>query len=300
MSVPLVIGWHTSLDSLNVPVHLLEGSNECPAAQVFLKSPMGKAKIKLSQKRLEATRSLLDRLYLVVHGQYLINFIQPGLQWAIDSVVEDMLCLEDILSDCSPEHRSRTGVVIHLGKNTMGRSLEECIAEFAENVKRVIGLTAGCSVRLILETSTKAKNGNDVFYCLENFGKLVYKIKEVLGEEVYLQRIGFCVDTAHIFASGYSIKTRDEVVSFLREWDKHIGVERITLFHLNDSKVGVGCCRDLHEQIGKGMIYSETKEGLGYLLNWCRRSMIPVVIESGGNAGEEWTLLQHTIFSSRE
>jgi deoxyribonuclease IV len=293
MAIPLVIGWHTSLSTIEIPSYFVSGSKAVPAAQVFLKSPMGKASIRISEKVLAAARPLLDQMYLVVHGQYLINFIRPGLEWAIDSVVEDLLYLDAMLDD-SP-NKSRTGVVIHLGKNTIGLSLEECIENFTQNVKTVIERTPDATVRLILETSTRAKNGNDVFYSIENFGKLARKIQEVLGEEVYLQRIGFCVDTAHIFASGYSIKTRDEVRRFLQLWDDHIGVQRITLLHLNDSKVGVGCCRDLHEQLGKGMIYSEKKEGLAFLLEWCRQAMIPVVIESGGNAEEEWSLLRHTI-----
>jgi deoxyribonuclease-4 len=293
MAIPLVIGWHTSMEALDMPIHLVSGDNVLPAAQVFLKSPMGKASIRISEKRLETARSLLDRLYLVVHGQYLINFIRPGIEWAVDSVVEDLLWLDRLMTD-SP-HRSRTGVVIHLGKNVLGFTLEECIEHFTENVKRVVEKTAECGVRLILETSTKAKNGNDVFHSIPNFGKLARRLEEVLGKEVYLKRIGFCIDTAHIFASGHSIKTRDEVRRFLQLWDENIGVQRITLLHLNDSKVGVGCCRDLHEQIGKGMIYSEEREGLAFLLGWCRQAMIPVVMETGGNAEEEWSLLRHTI-----
>jgi deoxyribonuclease-4 len=293
MALPLVIGWHTSMEALDVPIQLVSGDHVLPAAQVFLKSPIRKASIRISEKQLASARSLLDHMYLVVHGQYLINFIDPYVSWAIDSVVEDLLWLDRLMAD-SP-HRSRTGVVIHLGKNVIGFSFEECVEHFTQNVKRVVEKTAECGVRLILETSTKAKNGNDVFHSIHNFGKLARRLKEVLGEEIYLNRIGFCVDTAHIFASGYNIQTRDEVRGFLQLWDEHIGVQRITLLHLNDSKVGVGCCRDLHEQIGKGMIYSETTEGLAFLLGWCRRAMIPVVMETGGNAAEEWSLLRHTI-----
>lgn len=237
---------------------------------------------------METTRSLLDRIYLVVHGSYLINFIKTGIQAAIDSVVEDINLLDSLTPDLN---KSKTGVVIHLGKNTEKYSLEKCIENFCQNVRDVINLTFDKRVRLILETSTKSKNGNDVFWDIKSFGLLASRLKELLGER-YDTRIGFCIDTAHIFASGYDIRTETDVREFLRLWDEHIGVQRITLIHLNDSKVGVGCCRDLHQQLGKGEIYSEDKDGLRFLLQWCRAAMVPVILETGGNIEQEMEVIQ--------
>jgi deoxyribonuclease-4 len=285
----LVLGWHTPLESISevALLHIRHSTPDCPAAQVFFKSPMRYSG--LSKKKVEAVRPLLDSIYLVVHGSYLINFIKPGIKEAIDSVVEDICVLDSI----TPEiNKSRTGVVVHLGKNTEKLSLDECIQFFSQNVREVIEKTSDRKVRLILETSTKSKNGNDVFWDIERFGKLASRIREDLGQDVYDSRIGFCIDTAHIFASGYDIRTESQVREFLGLWDQHIGVQRITLVHLNDSKVGVGCCRDLHQQLGSGQIYSESKEGLVFLLQWCRGAMVPVILETGGNMEEEMELIQ--------
>jgi deoxyribonuclease-4 len=287
----LVLGWHTPLESISevALLHIRHSTPDCAAVQVFFKSPMRYSGVKMSKKKMEDICSLLDSIYLVVHGSYLINFIKPGIQAAIDSVVEDICVLDTLTPE---QNKTRTGVVIHLGKNTEKLSLEECIQFFCKNVREVIEKTFDKKVRLILETSTKAKNGNDVFWDIENFGRLSSQLKEELGEEVYNSRIGFCIDTAHIFASGYDIRTEDQVREFLRIWDRNIGVQRITLLHLNDSKVGVGCCRDLHQQLGKGQIYSETTEGLGFLLEWCRKAMVPVILETGGNMEEEMEMIQ--------
>jgi deoxyribonuclease-4 len=226
--------------------------------------------------------------YLVVHGSYLINFIKTGQEKQVQSVVDDILFLDSVVEEVN---KSRTGVVIHLGKNTEHLTVEECIQNFIINVKEVLQKTFAQKVRLILETSTKTKNGNDVFWDIRVFGQLVSKMREEIGEDLYRERIGFCVDTAHVFASGYDIRTKEGVREFLSLWDREIGVERISLLHLNDSKVGVGCCRDLHEQIGKGCLYAEEKEGLRYLLEWCRGAFIPVILETGGNLVEELELL---------
>jgi endonuclease IV len=72
-------------------------------------------------------------------------------------------------------------------------------------------------------------------------------------------------------------------------------MNEITLFHLNDSKVDLGCCRDLHEQIGSGLIYKDKTCGLKALLEFSTNNDIPIIIESGGNQSLEIELIQNLI-----
>jgi deoxyribonuclease-4 len=224
----------------------------------------------------------LDRVYLVVHSPFNLNLIKPGVEWMVDAIKKDL----QLVNHAVPlDTRSRTGVVVHLGKNTEQLSFDECVEHFSRNVEQILSQTDNLESRLILETSVKSKN--DMFWSVESLGKLSQRLKSLLGQEVYDSRIGYCIDTAHVFASGYDIRTEDGMREYLRLFDDHIGVKRVTLLHLNDSKVGLGCCRDLHQQLGKGELYSEETSGVKYLLEWCQGAMVPVILETGGDWEEE-------------
>lgn len=299
----LTIGWHTTISpsiihgvKFNEETHKSLESKYGISAQIFLKSPMrvGKSKFALTDS-LKVKQYLENNdIYLVVHGQYLINFIKNDIEWATKSVIEDIKLLDNMIPE---DKKDKTGVIIHMGKNVNKESIETCIQNFYTNVKKVIDETSECKVKLILETSTKTKNGNDIFYDIPTFGKLKTYLQEHLTDEQF-KRLGFCIDTAHIFASGYNIKTAENVEDFISLWDTHIGIDNITLFHLNDSKVGLGCCRDLHEQIGKGLIYEQSKDGLKRLLNFATDNNIPVVIESGGDQLTELKLIKEILTNS--
>jgi apurinic endonuclease APN1 len=292
----LTLGWHTTISpsiihgiKFNEETHKNNESDYKMAAQIFLKSPMKVGKSKFLQKDCDIVKNYVaeNNVYLVVHGQYIINFIKTDNDWALNSVIDDIKTLDQMVQD-----KSKTGVIIHMGKNMNKDTIEKCIENFYKNVKEVIDKTRECQVKLILETSTKTKNGNDIFHNIETFGKLKTYLKSNLSKEDY-SRIGYCIDTAHVFASGYDIKTKESFEDFISLWDTH--VNEITLFHLNDSKVGLGCCRDLHEQIGNGLIYSDNKDGLKSLLEFAQNNDIPIIIESGGDQDTEMKLIQELL-----
>lgn len=296
----LTIGWHTSIApsiihgmKFNEETHKSLESDFNISAQIFLKSPMkvGKSKFILSDALKVKEYLANNDIYLVVHGQYLINFIKNDIEWATKSVIEDIKLLDNMIPD---NQKERTGVIIHMGKNVNKESIEQCIENFYINVKKVIDETQNCKVKLILETSTKTKNGNDIFHDIPTFGKLKMYLQEHLTTEQF-KRLGFCIDTAHIFASGYNISSSENFEDFMSLWDTHIGIDNITLFHLNDSKVGLGCCRDLHEEIGKGLIYTNQKDGLKSLLQFCQTNNIPIVIESGGDQLTELQIIKEIL-----
>lgn len=291
----LILGWHTSINpSITNGIYFNEESlGDLPirtAAQIFLKPPMKVSTTKITEEQIKETKRYIERndVYLVVHGQYLLNFIREGstIQWARKSLIDDLRTLNKI---------TNTAVVIHLGKNVTKDSNVQCIKNFTDNIRNVIDNTMDCNVKIILETSTKTKGPSDIFHKIETFGELKKSIEKDLGKELFKKRIGFCIDTCHIFASGYNIKTKESFERWMSLWDTYIGIEHITLFHLNDSKGGEGCCRDLHEQIGSGLIYSEETSGLKALINFAKNNEIPVIIESGGNQDIELKLINSLI-----
>lgn len=294
MSEKLTIGWHTTISPSIIgglksieQVHSTCKSSYNIAAQIFLKSPMRACSCKFTKELLDKTLDYCrqNNIFIVVHGQYILNFIKKDIDWATQSLINDIEIVECI-SPC------KTGVVIHMGKNTDKYSIDECIENFYHNIKIVLNSTKQCKSMIILETSTKTKNGNDIFYDISTFGKLTNYLKNNLTADEY-DRIGYCIDTAHIFASGYDIRTRSGFNSFMELWNTRIG--KLTVFHLNDSKVGLSCCRDLHEQIGKGFIYSEHRDGLQALLEYALKNSVPIILETAGEQTEEMTLIQSLI-----
>jgi deoxyribonuclease-4 len=253
---------------------------------------------KITEEQIAETKRyiFLNDVTLFCHGQYLLNFIREGttIQWARKSLIDDLRTLNKIAFN-----QSNTGVVIHLGKNVTKDSNIQCIKNFTDNIRNVIDNTMDCNVKIILETSTKTKGPSDIFHKIETFGELKKSIEKDLGKELFKKRIGFCIDTCHIFASGYNIKTKESFDEFMSLWDTHIGIEHITLFHLNDSKGGEGCCRDLHEQIGSGLIYSEETSGLKALLHFAKNNEIPIISETGGNQDVEIKLINSLLFEAK-
>ena len=290
----LCFGWHTTTtgkDKVISGIRFNQEAVQCSeyrvAAQIFLKSPMKvSSQSKWTPQLLSQTRKYVgdNNVYLVVHGQYIINFCRNKREigWAIDSVVEDLNTLKEMIPIDS---HAKTGVVIHLGKNVNKLREEDCINNFVENVQEVLRRHQS-DLQLILETSTKTKNGSDIFHDITVLGRLKKQLQETLSETDF-KRIGYCVDTAHVFASGYDIRTEESFQQFLDIWDQAIGLERITLFHLNDSKVDLCCCRDLHEEIGTGYIYKDTKSGLRALLEYCTKFSVPIISETGGDRDRE-------------
>jgi deoxyribonuclease-4 len=89
--------------------------------------------------------------------------------------------------------------------------------------------------------------------------------------------VAVCVDTCHIFAAGYDLRTRDEYERTIDSLLEHVGLENVAAFHLNDSKKGLGSRVDRHEHIGEGMLGLAPFE---FLLNDDRFARVPKVLET--------------------
>ena len=99
----------------------------------------------------------------------------------------------------------------------------------------------------------------------------------VLGQVRDLRRLGVCFDTCHAFAAGYPFASQAEYEATFREFDRVIGLRRLKLFHLNDSKKPLGSRVDRHEHIGKGCLGLEP---FRRLLNDPRFQKTPMILET--------------------
>jgi len=94
--------------------------------------------------------------------------------------------------------------------------------------------------------------------------------------------IGVCLDTAHVFASGYDLRTSAAVKKTMRQFDKTIGLDRLVLIHANDSKIALGEKKDRHEHIGKGKI---GRAGFAALVSHPRLKDVNMVVETPSPEG---------------
>jgi len=142
------------------------------------------------------------------------------------------------------------------------------------------GTSAGSEVvPLLLENTAGA--GGTIGRSLEELSTIL----EALDKTEIGVRPGICLDTQHLWASGVSYSTPDEVDHLLHRVEKLIGLDRLGCIHLNDSKTPLGSERDRHENLGKGMI---GEHSLALLIGHPKLQSVPVILEvPGGGSGPD-------------
>lgn len=157
-------------------------------------------------------------------------------------------------------------VVMHPGSHG-GDGVETGLERFVAGMDRALG--AGFDdVMLLIETTAGQGTG---------LGASFEELDYIRRTSQFPERIGFCVDTCHIFAAGYDLRTSEVYEQTMNELDQKLGVGNVKFFHLNDSKKGLGSRVDRHEHIGQGMI---GLEGFRNLMNDARFANLPMTLET--------------------
>lgn len=132
-----------------------------------------------------------------------------------------------------------------------------------------------------------ARTPEKTLFIMENAGtrKIGLALEEIgaLTKRVKSPRFKVCLDTCHLFTAGYDIRTKEKLDSFLKEFDAKVGIERLELWHANDSRDPIGSFRDRHENIGEGAI---GLEAFRVLANHPVAKKFPFVLEVPGFDGE--------------
>jgi deoxyribonuclease-4 len=98
------------------------------------------------------------------------------------------------------------------------------------------------------------------------------------------KRLGICLDSCHLFASGYDVRTRAALGDMIDEFDRIVGCDRLQVLHVNDSMTGLGSNRDRHVNPGDGEI---GVEGMIAFLSEPRFEGLPAILEGPGRSGKE-------------
>src|SRR5437773_6025602 len=239
------IGIHTSIagNYLNA----LESARKlgCNALQIFSASPRmwqgGSARIPdVDAQAFRARRDELRLGPLVIHANYLINLAasQPmlrtrSIQAFHDEIVRAVALGADFL-------------VVHPGARGEAKT-EHALSTIIESVKQASKRAPMGNLRILIENT--AGMGSAVGARLEEVGEILSALRDLPA--------GACLDTAHLFAAGYDIKSEGGLASTIGQIESAIGLDNVPIFHVNDSKIPLGGRVDRHEHIGKGKIGAE-------------------------------------------
>lgn len=204
------------------------------APQNTIRKELDRLNIEPALKLMEENN--IDPANLVVHAPYIINLANPDpvkRAFGIDFLTEEVRRTTAL---------KITQIVLHPG-SAVGGDRELAVEWIAEGVNKVIENTPESNVRIALETM--AGKGNEVGI---NFSEL----KSIISKINNKNRVSVCFDTCHVNDSGYDLVNNYEET--LKEFDELIGLDKISVLHINDSKNAKGARKDRHENIGFGYL----------------------------------------------
>ena len=236
----------------------------CSIVQLFLKNQVQWAAKPLAEdqitefKRAQAETGIRTAF---AHASYLINLCSPAeAEWkrAVEALVDELERAEAL---------GLPFVIVHPGSHK-GEGLKSGLTRSGRALRELERRTRGYRVRLLLENTAGA--GNTV-------GSRFEELRAILDRASGPERFGVCLDTCHLFAAGYDIRTNAGYEETVQALDREIGVARVSAWHVNDAKKGLGSGLDRHEHIGKGEIGLEAFRAL---LNDPRFAACPMSLET--------------------
>lgn len=243
----------------------------CTAVQIFTKNSSTWKEKALSSEDIrlfDEARKKTGIRHIASHTSYLINLASPEKKkYALSCEA-----LKHELIRCGSLKIPL--VILHPGSH-MKSGVEEGIERMASALNRVFDELPENPARLLLETTSG--QGFILGHTFEQLAAIMGKVED-------RNRLGICLDTCHIFAAGYDLRTEAAYRKTLTTLDSVIGLEHLYWIHLNDSMREIGTRVDRHQHIGQGCI-GETAFKL--LMNDSRLHNIPKVLETPKGKGEK-------------
>ena len=239
-------------------------SIDATAMQIFVKNNMQWFARPLEKTEIRAFLRHAERAQIsaaFAHANYLINLAATNPQFHANSL--RALAEELVRAD----RLELPFLVLHPGAH-LGAGEEAGLARIVDSIDAVHKVLRKTKTKIALETT--AGQGS----CLgEKFEHLAYIIANVREPE----RLCVCLDTAHVFAAGYDLTSEAATKETFAEFDRIVGLDRLSALHLNDSKTARGSRVDRHEHIGQGKI---GPDAFRFIMRNKRFRKIPKVLET--------------------
>ena len=237
------------------------------ALQIFSHNASSWRMKPITEEAATGFRACLERSsveFVVVHTMYLLNLASPDA----DLFEKSIVALEEEVARAGTlgiDH-----LVTHLGAHK-GSGQEAGLARIVEALDRLVhsqAFTAYPNVSLLLEDT--AGTGTTMGAQFSELGTILRSVSDT-------RRLGVCLDTCHAFAAGYEFRTPEGLEETLTAFDREVGLSRLKLVHLNDSKYPLGARRDRHAHIGRGEI---GEAGFFLVVNHPLLRDLPFVLET--------------------
>lgn len=258
----ILIGAHISIEGGFYKAIARAEEIGCTAMQIFTKSNRQWHAKAITQKEID----LFDTAWkqssvqcITAHASYLINIGSPQEEIALKSTK----ALIQELERCNMLNIKT--LTLHPGSR-LKSSVDDCLDRIVENINAALSDTDNT----ILLLETMAGQGSNVGNSFEEIAYIISNIEQK-------KRIGVTLDTCHIFAAGYDIANKKGYTSTIKQFDEIIGLNKLHILHLNDSKKSLGSCVDRHEEIGDGAIGID---GFTYIMQDKNLASIPKILET--------------------
>jgi deoxyribonuclease IV len=252
-------GIHTAIDRAE--------KMKAESVQVFTQSPRRWAPTNHDPENFERFKERRAEAGIdatLCHALYLINLASPD-----DELYEKSVAALENTVDvaCAIE---ADGVVFHIGSH-LGAGMDAGIDRVTEAMKKALD-RCDESTWLLMEDTAGAG---------DTIGRSIDELARVFERLDAHPRLGLCLDSCHLYASGYDVTDREALDGLLDEVDASIGLDRLRALHVNDSAAELGSNRDRHANIGKGLL----GERLGVFVGHARLQALPAVLEVPGKDG---------------
>ncbi len=205
---------------------------------------------------------------VVGHASYLINLAAADhvhLRKSIDALVVELERAEML---------GVRSIALHPGAH-MGQGEEKGVKKIALGLDKAFRRARNTRAAILLETT--AGMGTVLGYRFE-------QLADIIHLSHFPQRLGICLDTCHIFAAGYDIRTPSAYARTMRELSRAVGIKKVRAIHVNDAKADLGARLDRHEHIGEGKI---GRDGFRNLVNDPDLAHLPAILETPKTRGRD-------------
>jgi deoxyribonuclease-4 len=263
----MLVGAHVSTAGGLVQAHERAVERGCEAMQVFNQSPRQWRPTRwkpddvaefLSLRKSSPVRSI------TIHAVYLINPATKDREMrkkSADSLIHALRMGDEIGAD---------GVVLHPG-STVGEPHDEALPRVGEMLAHALAESDSC--RLLLENTAGAGN---------TLGRSFEELRELIDLAGGHKRLGLCLDSCHMLASGFDITTAAKLAEVIDRCVKIVGIRRLRCLHVNDSQTPLGSNRDRHAIPGQGEL---GRRGCAAFLSEPRFEGLPALFEGPGASG---------------
>ncbi|EKU49896.1 deoxyribonuclease IV [Staphylococcus massiliensis] len=259
----MLIGSHVSMNGKKMLQGSAEEAHKYDAStfMIYTGAPQNTRRKSIEDLNIEAGKKAMEEYglsNLVVHAPYIINIANTQkphvFELGVDFLQKEIERTEAL---------GAKDIVLHPGSH-VGAGVDVGIKRIIEGLNEV--LTNDNDVRIALETM--AGKGSEI-------GRSFEEIAQIMEGVNHNERLSVCFDTCHTHDAGYNVK--EDFDGVLEEFDKIIGVDRIKVLHVNDSKNPMGAHKDRHENIGFGHIGFDA---LNYIVHHDTFKDIPKILET--------------------